>query len=212
MSNDSDGSASKGRRTSAAMQEFVASLETMSAAASRIAKLQRRTLISSLEQSGAPAAAARQVLDFMDDIGANFDHIRRGIAPKLQRSNGEPSASYSRDAFLALVKAGLLLPAGEFTARMNWTRQALSKALAANRVFFIEDQATRYYPAFYLDVRYERRHLEDTAKLLGDLPGGSKWQFFTSPKGSLGGLTPLDALLKGMLQQVKVAAEGFAQR
>lgn len=212
MSNDINGKRPRGRRTSAPMQEFVASLEAMSATASKVAKLQKRTMISGLERSGAPAQATRQVLDFMDDIGAKFEHIRREIEPKPLRRSETATSSYSRDAFLALVKAGQLVPAGEFTVRMHWTRQALSKALAANRVFFIEDQGTRYYPSFYLDERYERRHIEDTAKLLGDLPGGSKWQFFSSPKGSLAGLTPLEALLQGKVQQVKTAAEGFAQR
>lgn len=204
-------SQSRARRPSPAMQEFVESLATMSATATRVAKLQKRTMINGLPSTEPPVEATRQVLDFMDDIGAKFDHIRKEIEPKVARRNGaEPP--YSRDAFKAIVDAGLLLPPGEFATRMNWTRQALSKALASNRVFYVEEQGARYYPAFYLEPRYERRHLEETARLLGDLPGGSKWQFFNTPKGYLGGVTPLAALLDGKFQQVKTAAEGFAER
>jgi hypothetical protein len=40
-----------------------------------------------------------------------------------------------------------------------------------------------YFPAFYADKRYDRRHLEAITKLLGDLPDGAKLQFFLNPKG-----------------------------
>jgi hypothetical protein len=48
------------------------------------------------------------------------------------------------------------------------------------------------------------------AKRLGKLPGWSKWQFFTTRKGSLGGATPLDALKRGQFDDVEAAAEAFA--
>jgi hypothetical protein len=49
-------------------------------------------------------------------------------------------------------------------------------------------------------------------RLLRDLDNFTKWQFFISGKGSLGGLTPLQALRQGKLRQVKVTAEGFVER
>jgi len=114
-------------------------------------------------------------------------------------------------ALLKSIKMQGLLNPSDFTKRLNWTRQALSKALRANRVFFVEARGDRYFPAFFTDPRHERRHLEAVSRVLGDVPGGGKWLFFTTPKGSLSGLTPLQALDKGQLVAVKAAAERFTQ-
>jgi hypothetical protein len=94
---------------------------------------------------------------------------------------------------------------------MGWTKQALSKALASHRIFFIEFESVRYFPAFYADPGQERRQLEAITKIMGNLPGSSKLQFFLNPRGSLSRLTPLQALQRGMLTQVKNAAAGFAE-
>ena len=111
-----------------------------------------------------------------------------------------------------LVGAGTLLSAQEFAARLRWGDRVLNHALAANRVFFVDCQGVRLFPAFYADPQYKRQQLEEVSQTLGSLPGGSKWQFFTSRKGSLGGCTPLEALVRGDFGLVKMAAEGFATR
>lgn len=49
-------------------------------------------------------------------------------------------------------------------------------------------------------------------KLLGGLPIGSRLQFYQTPKGSLAGLTPIQALQAGKVADVKRAAEGFRER
>src|ERR1700730_11471460 len=125
----------------------------------------------------------------------------KDLAPAVQ---GSP-------ALLKSIKTQELLDSRNFTKRLNWTRQALSKALRANRVFFLEARGDRYFPAFFTDPRHERRHLEAVSRMLGDVPGGGKWLFFTTPKGSLSGLTPIQALDKGQLVAVKAAAERFIQ-
>lgn len=109
-----------------------------------------------------------------------------------------------------LVQAGQLLPPAEFVKRMRWTQQNLDTALVANRVFFVEVNGIRYYPAFYADSNYKRSQLEAVTKLLGDLPGGAKLMFLLNRKGSLGGATPLEALAEGKLQKVKDVAAAFA--
>lgn len=48
--------------------------------------------------------------------------------------------------------------------------------------------------------------------MLKDLDGFTKWHFFVGGKGSLGGSTPLAALREGKLRQIKVTAEGCAER
>lgn len=132
------------------------------------------------------------------------------IRPSEARSQPRLLPPVSKVA-LDLVGSKALLTSPEFIERMHWTRQALSKALSANRVFFIELKGERYYPAFFTDPRHERRHLEAVSKALGDIPGSSKWLFFTSPKGSLSERTPLDALDRGQLAQVKTTATGYSQ-
>jgi hypothetical protein len=79
-------------------------------------------------------------------------------------------------------------------------------------MFTVEVDGDRLYPAFFADPELDRQQLETVAKELRELPGWSKWQFFTTPKASLGGRTPLDALKTGKLQEVRRAAVGFAER
>lgn len=82
----------------------------------------------------------------------------------------------------------------------------------ASRVFCFEVEGLLVYPAFFVDPRYNVRQLESVCKRLGALPGGSKWQFFVTRKGSLGGVTPLEALLAGDFAAVMLSAEGFRDR
>lgn len=95
---------------------------------------------------------------------------------------------------------------------LHCSRRFLTRAIESRRIFFVEIDGTRLYPAFYADLSYDRKQLGAVTKRLGELPGGSKLQFFETPKGSLGGLTPLQALHLGQAAAVNVAAEGFASR
>ena len=116
------------------------------------------------------------------------------------------------DTTEAMVNKGQLLTPAEFQKLMGWTsRQAVWKAAQSNRVFYLTYQSKRYFPAFYGDPIYERKHLEAVTKVLGDLPGGSKLQFFLTHKGSLGGETPLQALATGRAAKVKDVAAAFAE-
>jgi hypothetical protein len=118
----------------------------------------------------------------------------------------------ARTAREKLVETEEVLPSGDITTALGVSRQALSKAVRANRLFALELGGERYYPAFFADPHLERRQLEAVSHILGDLAGWEKWQFFTTPKGSLGGVSPLDALKKGKYAEVRRAAEGFAKR
>lgn len=156
-------------------------------------------------------SSKRVVVTWVREIDALFTELNkvRARVEALEPNPRVPSAP--QNALRSDVRAGNLLDAATFAGRLDWTRQALSKALAARRVFCVEVDGQRYFPACYADPRYERKQIEAVTKILGDLPGGAKWQFFTTPKGSLGRRTPLQALAKGGLAQVKAAAEGFAQ-
>jgi hypothetical protein len=87
--------------------------------------------------------------------------------------------------FDSLRASGALLETEAFLERSGWSREALDNAVAAHHLFRIAVGGVSAYPAFYLDTRYDRRELESVIELLGDLPGGSKWLFFTKPKASL---------------------------
>lgn len=89
--------------------------------------------------------------------------------------------------------------------------QALDKALLSKRIFAVEVHGQAYIPDFYLDKRCGRKQLESVCRALGDLPGGSKLQFFTNPRGSLGGRTPLDAIGDGEIALVRRVAQGFLE-
>ena len=111
-----------------------------------------------------------------------------------------------------LVADGKLLPAAQTWAGLGMTRQALSKAVASGRIFTVDVGAAQYYPAFYLTGDIDRKTLGRVTQCLGGLPGWSKWQFFTTPKASLGNVTPLVALSRGKVGEVERAATAFAER
>ncbi|WP_244143652.1 hypothetical protein [Burkholderia ubonensis] len=138
---------------------------------------------------------------------------RRDSKP-VARTEGA-SVAYERRALperQALVVDGKLLSAIEIRVLLGITRQALNKAVASGRIFTVDVGAGQYYPAFYLAGDIDRKTLGKVTQRLGSLPGWSKWQFFTTPKASLGNLTPLDALSRGKVEQVERAAAAFAER
>lgn len=50
---------------------------------------------------------------------------------------------------------------------MGWsTRQAVSKAAQSQRIFSWTHKAERYFPTFYADPAYDRKHLEVVSKAL----------------------------------------------
>lgn len=90
-----------------------------------------------------------------------------------------------RETFNSLLTSAELLRSAELLERLGWTRQALSKAVLSHRMFYVEVDGVRAYPAFYLDSRYKRKDIESVTRSLGGLSGGSKWLFFTAPRASL---------------------------
>lgn len=105
-----------------------------------------------------------------------------------------------------------LLIEEDFARLLKRKPASLADAVQRRRLFFIERAGRRYYPAFFVDASLRRRKLYDVSAVLGALSGGSKLQFFCTPKGSLNAITPLDALRRGMVAEVKRAALGFAER
>jgi hypothetical protein len=59
---------------------------------------------------------------------------------------------------------------------------------------------------------HQRRQFTSVCKLLSVLPKSAQPIFWTSPKGSLAGLTPLEALVAGRYREVRLSARGYAER
>ena len=136
----------------------------------------------------------------------------RSKEPGKQSGEHETRAALVLDSTETMVRKGQLVTPGKFQELMGWsTRQAVSKAAQSHRIFSLAHKAERFFPVFFADPAYDRKHLEAVSKVLGDLPGGSKLQFFLTRKGSLGGETPLQALAAGRVAKVKDVAAAFAE-
>ena len=105
---------------------------------------------------------------------------------------------FGMNAQIAHEDVPRLVGEAEFMQSLNWSERSLAKAVADGSVFVMRQGGLDVYPSFFADPRFDQRHLKVICRRLGDLPGGSKWQFFTTPKGSLGGITPLVTLQRGM--------------
>lgn len=105
-----------------------------------------------------------------------------------------------------------LVGEAEFLNSGNTSAGSIAKALADGAIFLVMLHGEKWYPSFFSDSSLEQRQLAAVTKLLDGLPAGSKWQFFVTGKGSLGGLTPVEALRLQKFQRVKDAARGFAER
>jgi hypothetical protein len=89
---------------------------------------------------------------------------------------------------------------------------ALARVCDAHRIFCLTIDGTRQYPAFFADRRFSRRQLGIITRMLASVSDGGKLLFFTTPKGSLGSVTPLRALLEGRFAEVLATAQGYAER
>lgn len=124
-----------------------------------------------------------------------------------------PTSSASAGAASACTtQLDALLSEEVFASQFGCTPDSLGAACDAHRIFYLTIDQVRLYPAFYVDPRFDRSELETITRSMGDLAGGSKWQFFTTPKGSLGAVTPLAALLAGRFRKVQASALAFFER
>ena len=176
------------------------------------AKASPEVLIKAGGKSHPPRARRSELAAELAALSEKLDAVRH----RLGVGESEMVSDKDRDSTLAtmrkMVRERTLVDSTSFVAQKHVTRQALSKALKANRVFYVEVAGQRYVPSFYLDPRLEHRQLEEVTKALGDLPGPSKLQFFATKKASLSGKTPIEALADGQYQRVRTAAQGFAER
>lgn len=106
-----------------------------------------------------------------------------------------------------------LVAEAEFIRRMATSADAIAKAVADGKLFFVIRDGRKLYPSFFIgQSNDDRRHLGEMTRLLAGVDDLAKWLFFTTPKGSLGAQTPLAALKERRFAAVRRTAEGFAQR
>jgi hypothetical protein len=135
-----------------------------------------------------------------------------GIAPVSTRDfmvnlAQQETAQRARD-----IDDGLLVSGATLAARLGMSPQGLHHARKTTRMFALQGASGELvYPAFFADPRQDRKTLEAVSKVLGDLPGAAKWDFFMSVRQSLGNRTPLEALAKGKVDAVMAAAQAFAE-
>jgi hypothetical protein len=182
------------------LKTFVQALQQLTRSAPTVLALPNRTLAQSTAIS---AKDSQRLSDYVAAIVALL-----GPKPKAAPSRRDTAIAHMK----LLISQGELIPSARFVESLGLTRQALSKAVSAQRLFYIEMGGERYYPAFFLEATLDRHQLEQISKALGELPGASKLQFFRGKKASLDGLTPLDALAKGKFSLVRDVAIGFTER
>ena len=135
-----------------------------------------------------------------------------GVAPVSTRDfmanlAQQETAQRARD-----IDDGLLVSGATLAARLKMSPQGLHHARKTTRMFALQGPSGELaYPAFFADPRQDRKMLEAVSKVLGDLPGAAKWDFFMSVRLSLGNRTPLEALAKGKVDAVMAAAQAFAE-
>lgn len=151
------------------------------------------------------------VVDAVAEVvrAASVSHLRRFSA--WSASTGAAVAP-TRHAPEGTYGGEGLLDEAQFAAQLGWTVARIDRALASNSIFAVPIQGVRHFPPFLADLSYSRRHLSAVCRLLGGLSGPSKLQFFATPKASLGGITPLDALRTRRFAAVCGAARGYVER
>jgi hypothetical protein len=193
-----------------AMESAVVGMERLGAAltpsALRRSTRDTRRALAAVERASASLASLRA-------------QLAAALPPAVAASVGE--------TFNRLMADGQIVDSAEFQRRAGITRQALSKAVAARRLFYLEFGGRRGYPAFFLDPGFNRADLETVSKLLGDVGGGTKFGFFVTPRGSLATAgrivdgvltengtprTPLRAMRDGEFERVKAAATATGGR
>ncbi|MDR6382137.1 hypothetical protein [Paraburkholderia caribensis] len=96
---------------------------------------------------------------------------------------------------LKLAAEGKLLELAQFRERSGLSRQAIQQQINSEALFTVDGpEDVTYYPAFFADTQCDQATVRRVARALKGLAGGSKWIFFTSPRLSLDGLTPLEVI------------------
>jgi len=119
-----------------------------------------------------------------------------------------------RDALQArrkMIRDGELLTVDEFCARRGIGAKQLRRLTASGSVFFIEIDGRGYYPALLAKPSHNARRLAAVCRILWPGDPMSRLSFLTSRRGSLGGVTPLEAMQSDDgYRRLRQTAKGWA--
>lgn len=83
---------------------------------------------------------------------------------------------------------------------------------AAGRLLGVEIDGELHILEALIDPRFDRRQVARVSRALKHVGAHGRLIFCTSPKASLGGQTPLAALLRGQVAETVQAARAYAER
>ena len=110
-----------------------------------------------------------------------------------------------------MIREGELLAENEFRRRRGVSLSQLPRLTASGSVFSIEVDGKAYYPALLVDPAYDLRRLASVCRVLWPAPPDLRMDFLTSGHGALGGITPLQALVKDdSYRELRIVATGWA--
>jgi hypothetical protein len=119
-----------------------------------------------------------------------------------------------RDALQArrtMVRNGELLSADELCRRRGISSGRLARMLESGSVFSVEVDGVEYYPALLADPAYNSRRLAALCRILWPVEPMSRLGFLTTRRGSLGDMTPLEAMQTGAgYRRVREVAKAWA--
>lgn len=156
------------------------------------------------------SAAREELMRELEDIlfqerlqAVNAHLPLSSVKPAPSTASPSPPQPHNVDTLLQeayadrekLAQEGVLLSPSALQNALGVSRQAISQRLKSGKLFFVDGAGrARYYPAFFADPALDQQALREVTHALGDIPGASKWMFFTTPRRSLYGKTPLEIL------------------
>jgi hypothetical protein len=118
-----------------------------------------------------------------------------------------------RDASVeALYPNRGLVTVAEFAELEGRSVAEVAQDFAVGRLLGVEIDGELHILEAMIDPRIDRHRVARVSRALKPIGPHGRLLFFTSPKGSLRGLTPLAALLRGQVSETVKAARAYAER
>ncbi|CAN0622892.1 conserved protein of unknown function [Burkholderia multivorans] len=110
-----------------------------------------------------------------------------------------------------MVRDGALLTEEEFCRLIGLSAKQVGRLIERGNVFSVDVDGGPYYPAFLAEPTPYPERLAVLCRILYPAPPIARLRFLTSRRGSLGGITPLEALATDEdYQRVRCIARGWA--
>jgi hypothetical protein len=152
----------------------------------------------------------------LPSIREKEENLRKRLKRASKTRTADPQGSIEsfteNSERYSLFQQRKVLRRDDFRKAAAMTEKKLRKSVSSGRIFSLDIGQEPYYPAFFLPSVIHRNDLTKVIRRLGEAPGWKKWDFFTTPIESEGGVTPLQLLTNKELQKVLTAAADFSER